>query len=321
MSAADSPLPQQENSSRNQNGRRNNVKHMEQRSRYTFKKLGEAVKLTNFSIRTKLAILSTILGIYLLAVVIFTFTSMGMQSTAVNYTQKLLSPSLSHLFGTDQLGRDMLAFSLQGMANSLIIGLIATLVSTFLAVIFGLLAAIYGGAVDWGINFLIDLFLSMPHIVLLILISFMFGKGIFGVAAAVALTHWPTLARVVREEVLAVRSSQYVMAARALGKTRFQIAHIHLLPHIIPAALVGAILLFPHAIMHEAAITFLGFGLPREIPAIGNILANAMNYLAMGNWWLALFPGLLLFLAVALIFGVGRKCKNFSIQGAHKNNG
>jgi peptide/nickel transport system permease protein len=222
-------------------------------------------------------------------------------STATNFTAKNLQPGLSHPFGTDWMGRDMLARTLAGLSTSVLVGLFAAGASAVLALILGTVAALGGRRADAVITWLIDLMLGIPHIVLLILISFAIGKGFWGVAIGVALTHWPNLARVIRAEVLQCRESVFVAQARKLGAGPFAIARKHLFPHVFPQFLVGLVLLFPHAILHEASITFLGFGLPPEQPAIGIILSESMTYLSAGFWWLALFPGIAL-IATVLLF-------------------
>ena len=126
---------------------------------------------------------------------------------------------------------------------------------------------------------------------LLILICVACGRGAEGRDSGVALTHWTSLARLIRGEVLQLKEQQYIKMARRLGKSNFYIATKHMVPHLFPQFLVGLILLFPHAILHESSITFLGFGLSNEQPAIGIILSEAMKYLITGKWWLALFPG------------------------------
>lgn len=222
-------------------------------------------------------------------------------ATTSNLSIAREAPSLLHPFGTDNLGRDMLARTLAGLSTSIGIGLLAAVVSSIIALVLGTLAALGGKKIDVCITWLIDLMLGIPHIVLLLLISYALGKGFWGVAIGVALTHWPSLCRVIRAEVLQVKQSSYVEVARSLGRGSVYIAVHHVLPAVLPQYLVGLILLFPHAILHEAAITFLGFGLPPEMPAIGIILSESMNYLSIGMWWLALFPGLAL-LAVVLLF-------------------
>lgn len=224
-------------------------------------------------------------------------------ATASDLAIKNQPPSLQHPFGTDNLGRDMFLRTLAGLATSIGIGLLAASVSSIIALVLGTAAALGGKKVDACITWLIDLMMGIPHIVLLLLISYALGKGFWGVTIGVALTHWPGLCRVVRAEVLQVKQSSYVQVARKLGQSSASIAWHHMVPAVLPQFIVGLILLFPHAILHESAITFLGFGLSPEQPAIGVILSESMNYIATGMWWLAVFPGLAL-LAVVLLFDV-----------------
>ncbi|WP_251231584.1 ABC transporter permease [Adlercreutzia aquisgranensis] len=224
---------------------------------------------------------------------------------ATDFTQKNLPPSLVHPFGTDWMGRDMLARTLAGLSLSVLVGLGAAGASSLIALVLGSVAALGGRRADAAVSWLIDLMMGIPHIVLLILISFALGKGFWGVTIGVALTHWPSLTRVVRAEILQCRQSGFVAAARKLGATPVQIALRHMVPFVLPQFLVGLILMFPHAILHEAALTFLGFGLPPEQPAIGIILSESMTYLSAGLWWLAVFPGLALIAAVMLFDAVG----------------
>lgn len=217
---------------------------------------------------------------------------------ATNLTQRNLMPSLEHPFGTDWLGRDMLVRTLKGLTLSFVIGLAAATASAFIALVLGLTSALAGRLADIVITWLVDLFLAVPHLVLLILIAFVFGGGTTGVIAGVSLTHWPALTRLLRAEVLQLRSADFVQTSRCLGRSRWWVATRHLLPHLKPQLLVGFVLLFPHAILHEAAITFLGFGLSPHRPAIGVILSEAMRHLSAGSWWLAFFPGLALLVMV-----------------------
>ena len=252
--------------------------------------------------RKRIVFYITISVIYLLTIFIVGLT-MNPDKYAVDYSAKFISPSLGHLFGTDFMGRDMFWRCIKGLSNSILIGIFASVVSSFIALLFGVSSAIIGGWYDRFINWCVDLCMGIPHLILLILISFMLGRGAVGVTVAVSLTHWTGLTRLVRAEVLQVRSAQYVQAAYKMGKSKFQVAISHIIPHVLPVYLIGVVLLFPHAIMHEASITFLGFGLPAEVPAIGVILSEAMKHIATGKWWLALFPGLML-LSVVLLFDV-----------------
>ena len=235
-----------------------------------------------------------------LAIVVASGLALYSQATVTDFTAKNLAPSLAHPFGTDWMGRDMLSRTLAGLSTSVLVGLLAATVSSVIALVLGCAAALGGKRVDAVISWLIDLMMGIPHIVLLVLISYAIGKGFWGVTIGVAVTHWPSLARVVRAEVLQCKEAGYVKTARKLGAGRVRIALRHVFPFVLPQFIVGAILLFPHAILHEASITFLGFGLPPEQPAIGIILSEAMGYLSAGMWWLAVFPGVTLVLVVLL---------------------
>lgn len=210
-------------------------------------------------------------------------------------------PSMAHPFGTDPLGRDMFTRTVLGLTLSLKVGLLAATVSAVLALLLGMASASLGRAADCLVSWLVDVFMSLPHLVLLILIAFVAGGGTKGVALAVAFTHWPGPARVIRAEALQLRSSLFVLASKKFGKGPFAIARTHMLPHLLPQFMTGLVLLFPHAILHEAALTFLGFGLSPHTPAVGILLAESMRHLSTGYWWLGVLPGLSL-LAVAKCF-------------------
>ncbi|MDR1439953.1 MAG: ABC transporter permease [Clostridiales bacterium] len=203
----------------------------------------------------------------------------------------------------------MFARTVKGLSLSLAVGAAASAISAAIALAVGTAAALGSRAVDHAVNWFIDVFMSVPHTVLIILISIAFARGAIGMLIGVAITHWVGLARIIRGEVMQVRSQQYVEASRALGRTPFWIARNHIFPHLAPQFLVGLVLLFPHAIMHESGLTFLGFGLPPEQPAIGIILSEAMRYISSGAVWLAVFPGASLVVLVLLIEGLGQSLR------------
>lgn len=273
-----------------------------------FKSNTRNLKKSKLNTRKKIIVFTSIAAVYLISIFIWG-ALMDENAYAINYSDKFLSPSLIHPFGTDFMGRDMFFRCIKGLSNSLIIGLIASLISSIIGLFFGISSALIGGKYDKFILLCVDIFMGLPHLVLLILISILLGRGMKGVLLGVALTHWPELTRLVRAEVLQIRSTQYVQAAYKMGKNKFQIAIHHILPHVIPVYVVGLVLLFPHAIMHESSITFLGFGLPAETPAIGVILAEAMKHIATDKWWLALFPGILLVITVLLFYVIGENLK------------
>lgn len=273
------------------------------------------IRMIQWNTRTKIMLYIILAFIYLVGVFIWGLL-MDPEAYAVDYSAKFLPPCAGHLFGTDFMGRDMLLRCVKGLSTSIVIGVLASAVSSLIALSAGVAAAVIGGRLDSFVNWCIDLCMGMPHLVLLILISFMLGRGLKGVMVAVALTHWPELTRIVRAEVLQIRSEQYVQAAYRLGKTKLQVAKEHILPHVLPVYLIGVILLFPHAIMHEASVTFLGFGLSAEEPAIGVILSESMKHIATGKWWLALFPGIMLLAAIMLFDVVGENLKRLLNPGS-----
>ncbi|GBG55898.1 peptide ABC transporter permease [Sporomusaceae bacterium FL31] len=246
--------------------------------------------------------------IFLLAITVIG-TMLGDIAITTNFIHKNLLPNMAHPFGTDWLGRDMLSRTLKGMSISIYIGLFASIISAGIAAVLGAAAATLGKKVDAVITWFIDLVMGIPHLLLLILISYALGRGTFGVVVAVAISHWPVLTRIIRGEILQLKEANYIKIAEKLGQSKMNIVVKHMIPHVFPQFLVGLVLLFPHAILHEAALTFLGFGLPPEQPGIGIILSESMKYLSLGMWWLALFPGVVLMAAVLLIDLVGESLR------------
>ena len=226
-----------------------------------------------------------------------------------DFSRRNLSPSLQHLFGTDWMGRDMLARTLSGLSLSIRIGILTAAVSAAAALLLGTASVVLGRKADAVISWCIDLVMGIPHILLVMLISLACGRGFTGVVAGVALSHWPSLARVIRGELIQLRQAPYILVAERMGVSKLQNVRRHMLPHLLPQFLTGLILLFPHAILHESSVTFLGFGLSSEQPAIGVILSESMQYLTTGKWWLALFPGLALVLVVVLFALLGERVR------------
>lgn len=254
--------------------------------------------------RTKVVVLTLVIALLLIAVYAFGIL-MPESSYASSFMNAKQPPSWQHPFGTDSLGRDLLMRTLKGMSVSMTVGLVASMISAVIAVLVGIAAATGSRWVDGLINWIIDLVMGVPHTILVILVSFAFGRGLKGLLIGIAATHWCSLARLIRGEVLQLRSQQYVAVSRKLGKSSGWILVHHLLPHLVPQFFVGLVLMFPHAILHEASISFLGFGLPPEQPAIGIILSESMKYISAGMWWTAVFPGLVMVGIVLLVDRLG----------------
>ena len=260
----------------------------------------------SFGIREK-TILSLGIFITFFILIIIAGSLIDPESFSIDLINKNQSPSIHHFFGTDWIGRDMFFRSLKGLSISMKIGVLSSVISGVIAVILGIIGPTCGKRIDSIITWFIDLVLSVPHTLIIILISMAAGGGLKGIVLGVSLTHWTSLTRIIRAEVMQVKEAEYTKIARNFGKSTLYIAKNHILPHIIPQLLVGIVLIFPHAILHEASVTFLGFGLQSHEPAIGIILSESMKYLTSGKWWLAFFPGLSLVLVSMMVDNMGKK--------------
>lgn len=266
----------------------------------------EKIWSTQFGIREK-TILSLAIFIIFFISILIAGTLIDSESFSIDLINKNQSPSINHIFGTDWIGRDMFYRTLKGLSISMSIGVLSSIISGIIAVILGIIGPTCGKRVDSIITWFIDLVLSVPHTLIIILISMSVGGGLKGIVLGVSLTHWTSLTRIIRAEVMQVKESDYTKIAKNFGKSNLYIAKNHILPHIIPQLLVGIVLIFPHAILHEASVTFLGFGLQSHEPAIGIILSEAMKYLSSGKWWLAFFPGASLVLVSMMVDSIGKK--------------
>lgn len=260
--------------------------------------------MKKFNHRTTAVILTAVMAVLLVMVYVCGIL-IPEEAVTGSFLNAKRSPCLDYPFGTDALGRDLFLRTLKGLSVSITVGLTASAISAVIAVLVGITAATGSKWVDALINWMIDLVMGVPHTILIILISFALGRGLKGLLVGIAATHWCSLARLIRGEVLQLRSKQYVAVSRKLGKSSSWILKNHLLPHLIPQFFVGLVLMFPHAILHEASISFLGFGLPPEQSAIGIILAESMRCLSTGMWWPAVLPGLTLVLIVLLVDKLG----------------
>ncbi|WP_143760367.1 ABC transporter permease [Paenibacillus sp. FSL R5-0766] len=276
-----------------------------------------ATRDQNFRNPRQRAVIWGSLAVIWIAVVWLTGRLLPAGSTLTSLMDRNLAPTWAHPFGTDWLGRDMFMRTLKGLATSIQVGLLAACGGGLIALLLGLGAA-SSKVADRVISWIIDLFLSVPHLVSLVMLAFVFGGGLAGVAAAIAMTHWPNLARIVRAEMIQLKSAEYIQISHKLGQSRLQIAMQHMLPHLVPQLFVGVLLIFPHAILHEAAITFLGLGLSPQQPAIGIILSESMRYLSAGMWWLAFFPGLALLLVVRAFDVLGNSLKRLTGTGSSR---
>ncbi|MEV5353799.1 ABC transporter permease [Streptomyces sp. NPDC052693] len=223
---------------------------------------------------------------------------------AVDLAAKLEPPSLQHPFGTDDVGRDLLLRCVYGLRVSLLVGVAAAVTATVVGTAVGAAAGALGGWADRALMRVVDTFSSVPHLLLGIFIVAMFRPGVWPVVISVALTHWLSTARIVRAEVLSLRSRPYIDAAVSGGASRWRVAVRHLLPAVLPQAALAAVLMVPHAMWHESALSFLGLGLPTHTASLGTLIQTARGSLLAGQWWPTLFPGLFLIVPTLAIAGL-----------------
>lgn len=228
---------------------------------------------------------------------------------AVELGRRLLPPGPLHLFGTDELGRDVLSRMIHGARVSLAVGFLATALSLIAGSFLGAIAGYYGGAADWIVSRLIELVLCFPFLLLVLAIVAMFQPSIWTILIALAITSWTTEARFVRAEFLRIREMEYAQAARASGARDPRIIFRHLLPNALGPVLVSASFGVASAILTESALSFLGFGVALPTASWGSILAVAQQYIEFA-WWLALFPGIAIFATVAAFNLIGDRLRD-----------
>lgn len=207
----------------------------------------------------------------------------------------------TYWLGTDGQGRDMLSAMIYGLRTSLAVGLVSGVVALGIGTSLGLIAAYHGGRVDTLIMRLVDLMLGFPTILVALMMLALIGQGLGKVMAALVLVQWALFARAVRGAALVEKSKEYVEAATCLGLSRARILFGHLLPNCLPPLLVIATLQVANAISAEATLSFLGIGLPITEPSLGLLISNGYEVLMSGQYWISVYPGLLL---VAVVFSI-----------------
>jgi peptide/nickel transport system permease protein len=210
---------------------------------------------------------------------------------------KLLPPSPVHLFGTDDLGRDLLSRVIAGARISLLVGVLVLAIAMIIGVGLGLVAGYWGGWTDEVIMRTTDVFLSFPRLVLAIAIAATLGPGLYHAMVAVALSWWPWYTRLVRGQLLSLREQEFILAVISLGAARRRILLRHLLPNVATAVVIQASIDFGYAILTTAGLSFIGLGASPPTPEWGSMIAQARSYM-IDAWWYPTFPGLAIFLAV-----------------------
>lgn len=238
------------------------------------------------------SIVAALCAIALLAPVLAPYPP-EIQSLALRYRP----PSPEHLMGTDNFGRDILSRAIWASRVSLAVGILAVTVSITISVVVGSLAGYYGGRLDNVMMRFTDMMLAFPTLFLLIAIVAAFGSQVPILIAVLGLTSWELGARVVRGEVLSLKTREFVQAARALGAGDLRIIARHILPNVLPIVIISATIRVPLTILLEAALSYLGLGVQPPLASWGNMVADGKAALRIA-WWVTAFPGLFIFVAV-----------------------
>ncbi len=243
-----------------------------------------------------------VVGTALIAVALFCAALAPVVSPADPSTQdiahRLAPPNTAHhVLGTDAVGRDILSRVIFGSRVSLTVGVLAVGVAGTLGTLLGLLAGYYGGWAETVIMRVADLQLAIPSLVLAIAVIAVLGSGLLNVIAVLGITGWVQYGRIVRGEILSIRNREYVEAARAVGANAARIIGRHILPNIAAAIVVVGTLQVGSMIVTEASLSFVGLGVPLNVPSWGGMAAEGRDYLATA-WWIATFPGLAIMVTV-----------------------
>jgi ABC-type dipeptide/oligopeptide/nickel transport system permease subunit len=225
----------------------------------------------------------------------------GVDDRITDFQQARLAPSFSRWFGTDSAGRDLFVRSASAIRTSLVIAGSCALLATLIGTAVGAVAGLRGGWVDRVVMRSTDAVNALPHLLLGIVVVAMFRGSAAAVMLSIALTHWTQVARIVRSEILGLKGRPYIDAAILAGASRRHVIVRHLLPAVMPQALIAVVLLLPHAIWHESTLSFLGFGLPPHQPSLGTLLSEARSSLLLGGWWTLAFPAGILVLATVSV--------------------
>lgn len=224
--------------------------------------------------------------------------------TAYDLDAILLPPSGTHLFGTDEEGRDVLARMLFGSRVSLQVGFVAVALYVGIGIFLGALAGYFGGWVDIVISRLIEIMICFPTFFLILTVLAFVGPSLYNIMIVIGLTSWPGIARLVRGEFLKLRGQDFVLSGKLAGAGPLRIIFRHILPNSMAPVFVSATFGVASAILVESSLSFLGFGVQPPTPSWGEILSQSRDFMDIA-WWLAFFPGLAIFLSITAYNLVG----------------
>jgi peptide/nickel transport system permease protein len=217
-----------------------------------------------------------------------------------------LAPGSGHIFGTDTLGRDIWSLIWYGGLRSLIIGVLATVISTFIAVVYGTISGMAGETVDGIMMRFTEILLSIPSILLIVFMQAAIGqRNVIGITLIIGITGWMNISKMVRTEVRKIRNEEFVLISKMMGGSFFHILRRHLAPNFISTIMFMVVMNVRSAIVSESTLSFLGIGLPVEIITWGSMLSLSEKALLSGAWWIILIPGIFLVVTLLCITSIG----------------
>ncbi len=268
------------------------------------------VSLTEISFRKFIRNKLAVAGIFvILILVLLSICAPMLTNYTVSETDLFnikVAPNEAHILGTDDLGRDVFTRLLYGGRVSILVGIASMTVQLIIGVTLGAIAGYFGGIVEKIIMRIIDIIMCFPFFVIAVSVAAIVGPGVKNLIIIIGLLMWPNIARIVRAEILSLKENDYILAARAMGLSSFEIIRYHILPNIMSPVLVAATLAIANGILTEASLSFLGIGVKLPQPSWGNILIDAQNIGTLQReWWLWIPAGSLIILMVLSINFVG----------------
>ena len=247
--------------------------------------------------RDKLAVVGLIIVLSFFILSVLTPYIAPYDPNIIDVDKILMPPSWEHLFGTDDLGRDVFTRMLYGAGISLKVGFVAVGIAVLVGVFLGAISGYYGGWIDIIIMRFVDIMLCFPSFFLILAVIAFMEPSIFNIMAVIGLTSWMGITRLVRAEFLTLKERDFVLAEKAMGADNFRIIFVHILPNAMAPVLVAATLGIASAVLVESALSFLGIGVQPPTPSWGNILTQGQSVLGIA-WWLSFFPGMAILVTV-----------------------
>ena len=260
-------------------------------------------------LKNKFALTGLIVITLLIVVALFAPVISPYTPSEQNVFERLQAPSLTHVFGTDDLGRDVFTRMIFGARISLAVGFISVFIILVIGTFLGIISGYYGGKIDYIIMRFTDIVLCFPTFFLIILVIAFIEPNIYNVMIVIGVTSWPGLARLVRAEVLSLKEREFILVSKMMAISNIKIFFVHILPNIISPLMVYSSLAIGGAILTESALSFLGLGVQPPMPSWGQILTSGKDYIYMA-WWLSLFPGIAILVTVLAFNLVGEAIRD-----------